>query len=182
MDQDGTWHGGMGLGPGHIVLDWDPAALTKKVAQPRHRIFGPCFLWPNGWMDQDATRAGQHCVRCCLALSPRGTALPSSFGPCSQTAGWIKMTLGTKVGLSPGDFVFDGDPALLPKKGAQPPPQFSAHVYCGQRAGWIKMALDTEVSLGPGHIVLDGEPAPLPKNGVEPPQFSAHFYCRQTAG
>jgi len=25
---------------------------------------------------------------------------------------------------------------LPPKKGAQPPPQFSAHVYCGQTAGW----------------------------------------------
>jgi len=39
-----------------------------------------------------------------------------------------------------------------------------------------------EVGLGPGHIVLDGDPAPLPKNGAEPPQFSAHFYCGQTAG
>jgi len=37
------------------------------------------------------------------------------------------------------------------------------------------MALGTEVGLGPGHIVLDGNPAP-------PPQFSAHFYCGQTAG
>jgi len=31
---------------------------------------------------------------------------------------WIKMTLGMKVGLCPGDFVLDGDPAPLPKKGA----------------------------------------------------------------
>jgi len=92
------------------------------------------------------------------------------------------MPLGVEVGLSPGDFVFDGDPALLPKKGAQPPPQFSAHVYCGQRAGWIKMALDTEVSLGPGHIVLDGAPAPLhQKGGTAPPQFSAHFYSARNA-
>ena len=33
------------------------------------------------------------------------------------------MTLGMEVGLIPGDFVFDGDPA--------PRPQFSAHVHCG---------------------------------------------------
>ena len=33
---------------------------------------------------------------------------------CGQTAGWIKMKLGTQVGLGPGDFVFDGDPAPLP--------------------------------------------------------------------
>ena len=26
-------------------------------------------------------------------------------------AGWIKMPLGVEVGLSPGDFVLDGDPA-----------------------------------------------------------------------
>jgi len=32
----------------------------------------------------------------------------------------IKMPLGTEVGLSPGDFVLDGDPAPLPKKGAEP--------------------------------------------------------------
>jgi len=44
--------------------------------------------------------------------------------------------------------VLDGDPAPLPKKGAEPPPQFSAHVYCGQTAGWIKIALGIEVVLG----------------------------------
>jgi len=44
------------------------------------------------------------------------------------------------------------------------------------------MALGMEVGLGPGHIVLAGDPAPLPKGGRAPPQFSAHFYCGQTAG
>jgi len=48
------------------------------------------------------------------------------------------MTLGTEVGLGPGDIVLDGDPAL-PKKGHNP--YFSAHVFCGQTAGWIKMPL-----------------------------------------
>ena len=64
--------------------------------------------------------------------------------------------------------MLDGDPAS-PPKGAEPPPQFSAHVYCGQTAGLIKMALDMEVGLGPGHIVLDGEPVPLPQNGGRAP-------------
>jgi len=32
-------------------------------------------------------------------------------------AGFIKMPLGMKVGLRPGDFVTDGDPAPLPKRG-----------------------------------------------------------------
>jgi len=33
--------------------------------------------------------------------------------------GWIEMKLGMQVGLSPGHIVFDGDPAPLPKKGAE---------------------------------------------------------------
>ena len=30
-------------------------------------------------------------------------------------AAWIKMPLGMEVGLRPGDFVLDGDPAPSPK-------------------------------------------------------------------
>jgi len=59
-----------------------------------------------------------------------GTRLPSPkkgsrapiFGPfyCGQTAGCIKMSLGMEVGLGPGDFVLDGDPAPSPKRGGAP--------------------------------------------------------------
>ena len=68
------------------------------------------------------------------------------------------MAFGMEVGLSPGDFVFDGDPASPPLKGHSPP-QFSANVHCGQTTGWTKMAIGMEVGLGPGDIVLDGDPA-----------------------
>jgi len=85
------------------------------------------------------------------------------------------MALGTEVGLSRGDFVFDGDPALPPKKGAELPPQFSTHVHGGQTAGWIKMVLGMEVGLGPGHIVLDGELALLPQKGATAPSFRPIF-------
>ena len=79
------------------------------------------------------------------------------------------MPVGMEVGLGPGDFVLDGDPALLPKKGAEPP-KFSAHVSYGQTAGWIKIVLGMEVELSPGDLaVLDGEPAPSPKRGRNPP-------------
>ena len=92
------------------------------------------------------------------------------------------MPLDTEVGLGPDDSVLDGDPASLPKNGAKPPPQFSAHVYCNQTAGLIKIALGMEVGLGDIVLVLGGDPAPLPKKGAEPaPRFSAHFYCGQTA-
>jgi len=42
---------------------------------------------------------------------------------CDQMAGWMKMPLATVVGLTPGDIVIDGDPALPPAKSKahQPP-------------------------------------------------------------
>ena len=90
------------------------------------------------------------------------------------------MVFGVEVGLSPGDFLLDGDTAPPPKKGTEPPPQFSTHFYCGQTAGCMKMPLDMEVGLSPEDFVLDGDPAPSPKTGRSP-QFSAHVYCGQTA-
>jgi len=65
-----------------------------------------------------------------------------------------------EVGLGPGDFVSDADPAPLPKKGAKLP-KFSTHVYCGQTAGWIKMIFGMEIGLSPGDFVLNGDPARL---------------------
>jgi len=52
MDQDETWYGGIDLGPGHIVLDEDPA--------PKAPIFGPCLLWRNaaGWIKMPLGREG----------------------------------------------------------------------------------------------------------------------------
>jgi len=82
------------------------------------------------------------------------------------------MPLGIELGLGPGDGVRWGPRSSLPKKGAEPPPQFSAHVHCGQTAGWIKIALGTEVGLSSGDFVLDGDPAPSPKGGGAPSSIS----------
>jgi len=66
MGQDATWYGGS-LGPGDVVLCGFPA-LSLKGTQPPP-VFGPCFLLPNGWMDEDVTWYGSrpqprpHCVR-----------------------------------------------------------------------------------------------------------------------
>ena len=54
----------------------------------------------------------------------RGTAAPhfSAYVCCGKIAGWIKMPLGTEVGVSPGNIVLDGDPASpLPQMGGPPP-------------------------------------------------------------
>jgi len=56
-----------------------------------------------------------------------------------------------EVGLSPGDFVLDGDPASPPLKGHGP--QFLSNVRCGQRTGWMKTPPGMEVDIGPGHKV-----------------------------
>ena len=71
----------VGLGLCDIVFDVDPATVRKK-ADPPHPIFGPCLLWPNGWMDEDAARYGsrprptRHCTRQGPSSRERGTAAP----------------------------------------------------------------------------------------------------------
>ena len=55
-DQDETLHAGI-LGPGHIVLDGDPAPLTQRGIAPPP-FFSPYLLRPNGCMDRDITWYG----------------------------------------------------------------------------------------------------------------------------
>jgi len=80
------------------------------------------------------------------------------------------MSLDMEVGIGPGAFVFDADPATPRTNGPPTPTQFLAHVYGGQTAGLMKTPLATEVDLGPGHIVLDGVPGPG-KGAEQPPSF-----------
>ena len=81
----------VGLGPGDIVFDVDPATPRKK-AHPPSPNFGPCLLWPNGWMDEDAAwyRSRRwprpHCTRRSPSSRERGTAAPPHFRPMSVVA------------------------------------------------------------------------------------------------
>jgi len=58
----------IGLGLRNIVFDVDPATPRKR-AHPPLPSFGPCLLWPNGWMYEDAAwyvsrpRPRPHCAR-----------------------------------------------------------------------------------------------------------------------
>ena len=69
------------LGLREIVFDVDPATPIKR-AHPPYLIFGPCLLWPNGWMDEDAAWYGSrprpmpHCIRRGPNSRERGTADP----------------------------------------------------------------------------------------------------------
>jgi len=77
---------------------------------------------------------------------------------CGQTAAWIKMPLGTEVGLGL---------ALPPVNGHRP--HLSANnVRCGQTAGWTKMTLGVEVGLGLGDFVFDGDPETPRKKAPHP--------------
>jgi len=77
----------VGLGPDHIVLDG--TQLHPKGHSPP--TFGPCLLWPNGWIDEDATwyegrpRPRPHCVRW-AQLPPKQkighSPQPPIFSPC----------------------------------------------------------------------------------------------------
>jgi len=116
MDQDKTWQAGTPR-PCPQCLRCGPSSPSVKGAQPP--IFGPCILWLNGWINQDATyyrgepQLRRHCVRWGPSSPSLRVAAPNICW--GQTAGWNKMPLGMEVGLGPGDFVFDGDPAD-PKK------------------------------------------------------------------
>jgi len=155
---------------------WGPIFLSPKGGGTPS-IFGPYLLWPNGWMDQDATwyegrtPPRRLCVRWGPSSSlPKTAAEPppqfSAYVHCGQTDGWIKMALGMEVGLGLGHIVLHGEPAPSPPKGGGAPPQFSAHFYCVQTAGchliWRPQ---------PGDFVIDGDPTLLPKKGAEPPNF-----------
>jgi len=129
----------VGLGPGDFVFDRDPY-LTKRGTPTGHNhphpIFGPCLLWPNGWIDQDATwyrgepRPRRRSVRWGRSSPLKGHSPQFSVHVYySQTTGWLKAPLGTEVDLGPGHIVLDGVPALL--EGGTAAPLFTAHVYCG---------------------------------------------------
>ena len=91
-------------------------------------------------MDQDAIWYGgrPHPRRLCVIWGPRPLPQkgrsPTQFSAhvyCGETAVWIKMPLGTVVGLRLRYIVFDVDPATLKEKGTPTLTKFLAHVYCG---------------------------------------------------
>jgi len=127
MDQDETWHGGRPRP--RPQLDGDP--VPPKGQSPLQ--FSVRLLWPNGWMDQDATWYGvspprRHCIRRGPSSSPENRWHSSpTHQPmyCSETAIWIKMPLGTEVGLDPGHIALETQFMSPQKHGATAhPPDF----------------------------------------------------------
>ena len=107
-----------------------------KGAQPP--IFGPCVLWSDGWMHQDATwyggraRPRPHCVRWDPA-PPKMGQQPPIFGPrLLWPNGWMDQD-ATWCGGRPElwQHCIGWGPSPHPKS-VNSSRHFSAHVYCGQ--------------------------------------------------
>ena len=117
----------VGLGPGDIVLHGDPSPPQKRGDSSPH--FSAHVLWPDGWMDQDASWYGRrpqprpHRVRWGPSTPQKGHS-PQIFGRvyCGQMVAWIEMPLGMKIGVGPGNIVLDGDPT--PPEMRHSPPNF----------------------------------------------------------
>ena len=94
---------GMEVGSAQSTLySMGPRYPQKKGHTHPHPIFGPCLLWPNGWMDQDATWYGSRrrqnwniLLDGVPALGERDTAGPS-FGPCLL---WPRSPISATVEL-----------------------------------------------------------------------------------
>ena len=111
-------------------------------------------------MDEHATCYGgkPRPRRLCVGWGPRfpsqkGRSPPNFWPHVFILAKRLDDQDGMEVGLSPGDFVLDGDTVPFPQKGAEPPPQFLVYFCCGQMAGCINMPLGMEVGLSPGDFV-----------------------------
>ena len=115
----------VGLCPSDITLDGDPVPPLEKGGTVPPPIFGPCLLWPNGWMHPDATwyggraRSRPHCARWGPSSPPSSKKRDKapkfwSHVYCGKTAGWIKMTLRMEVGLGSGHIVLNGDQLVSP--------------------------------------------------------------------
>ena len=131
------------LEPNVIVLG-PQLPLTKKRAEPPSPIVGPCLVAKR--LDRSRWHLAcswvlVHATLCCMGTqlpSPKGGQSPqfSAHFYCDQTAGCIKMPLGMAVGLSPGGFVLDGDPAhCLHVKFHLDPPSHLATTHMGRKLG-----------------------------------------------
>jgi len=121
----------VGLGPGGIVLDGDPAPPKKLHSSPSthfsaHVYCGETAGWIKMPLGMDVSLSQGHIVldEYSAPLSPKRGTAPPLFGPCLlwPNGWWIKMPLGMDVGLSQGHIVLDEYSApLSPKRGTAPP-------------------------------------------------------------
>jgi len=175
----------VGLGPGHIVLDGDPApgSPTPKGHSPPYFRTNICCSQMAAWIKMPlgmelGVGPGDFVLDWDPAPPTQGGGAeppPQIFGPCLLWLnGWMDEAGSWRGGrYQPRRLCVRWGPSPLLRKGAEPPPQFSAHFYCGQTDGCIKMPLGMDVGLSPVDFVLDGDPVPkrvLDMETQSPPQ------------
>jgi len=171
MDQYVTWHEG---------IDWALVTLCEMGTQlsPKRGPLHPSQRGSDTPQFSVNSLGPGHIVLNGDPSSPEVVTASSQFSShvyCGKTAGWIKLPLGTLIGLRPGQIVLDGDPAptppfpLPPKRGTQRP-------MLGRSLLWPNGSVNQDAG-GYG-----GRPRPrpqcvrpsLPESGTAPrPQFSA---------
>ena len=128
----------VGLGPGHIVLDGEPARLPKKGGTgPQFSAnvrCGQTTEWTKVALGMEVDLGPGDLVFDGDPATPRteGTPTTTQFLThvyCGQPAVWMNTPLGTEVDFGPGHIVLGGVPALRQTRTAAP--IFSARVYCG---------------------------------------------------
>jgi len=142
------------------VFDGDPAP-PQKGAEPS--IFGIESIGRTV-LQTVAQKGFAQCYR--TVVCP---VLSVTLVYCGQTAGWMKMALGTEVGLGKGHIVLDGDLASLSKNRDRAPPIFGPFLswpngWMHQDATWYggrPQPMRLFVRWGPS-------PTPFPKRGRVP--------------
>jgi len=82
-----------------------PTLPPEKRAHPPSPNFGPCSLWPNGWMDEDAawygsrSRRRPHIVLDGVLASEKGAQRPLLFGPCLLWDLWPRLPISATADL-----------------------------------------------------------------------------------
>jgi len=129
------------LGPGHIVLDGDPAPLPPKGYSPQFRAHiccGQMAQYIKMSLGMEVGHGPGHIVLDGHPAPPpqkkNKEQSPPIFGPFLLSPNgcmYQHTTWYGGIGLSLGDIVLDGNPTPPHQKGHSPPPQFSANVRYG---------------------------------------------------
>jgi len=167
-----------------------PSSASPKRGTAASSTFRPMSIVAKRLVDQHGTWHGgrpwfsPHCARWGNSSPPqKGVRAPQFLAHlyCGQTAGCITMPLGMEVGLSPSDFVLDGDPAPTPK-GAEPHPIFGTCLL------WPNGCMDQDATWyagrprPTGHCIRCGPSYPQKKGHTHPHPILAHVYCGQMVG
>jgi len=129
----------VGLAPGHIVLDGDPAPLPKKgtetpnfrpmsIAAKRLYVSNQDTTWYGG-----RSQPGRHCVRWGPSSPLLRRHSPSIFGQCLLWPnGWMDEDATWYGSRSqPTPHCVGRGPSSPRERGTAAALLFSAHVYCG---------------------------------------------------